>query len=172
MRVYPAMFEPYNESHLAEKQTVGVDNIAMFRLPFSPVETIVVASWPELAFPTTTFTAECFPPDVHRQTNGQHWKKIMALPDEAMSGLNAAYITSYEVKTPLTAYELKPSARAALGDSNPAAVVYDAAIARGFLPLGIAPAKQAFKLPGNPQRVYAGPHRPHLQPLSMFSPDS
>jgi hypothetical protein len=140
----------------------------MFRLPFSPVDKIVVSNWPELPFPTSAFTAEL----VAQNTNNPHWNKIMALTDEDMSKLNAAYITSYELKTALTAQELKTSACAALGDSNSAAVVYDAAIARGFSPLGIAPAKQALKLPGNPPRVYAGAHRPHLQPVSIFSPDS
>ena len=150
----------------------------MFRLPFSPVENIIVSSWPELPYPTSVFTAEYTAPIQAKITetagvdDDPYWTRLMTIPDQKMSELNHAYITSYEVKEAISAQSLHEGARTILGSTNPVGMVYDAAIIRGFTPLGIAPAKQAYKLPGNPRRVYAGRHKPHLQPLSIFSPDS
>ena len=87
--------------------------------------------------------------------------------------LQAMWISSYDLRTVYQAADLVPSARAVLPHLH-ASAVYDAAVAKGVEPLGIAPAncrggKYAFAIAGNPTRIYAGLAKLPHQPGTKFS---
>jgi len=128
---------------------------------------------PELLFPTCGEAKEEVAP-VTPVGSGRHWDSLMRLDDAIMGALHGVFVSTYELKSALLASELVPSARARFPDLA-ASTTYDAAVARGFQPLGLAPAnnrrgKFIFKIDGNPVRVYGGPPKPQFQAPSVFSP--
>jgi len=120
----------------------------------------------ECAFDATAAGAAlCVEPDVPMEgreaaAEGAAKLPLACQPAAFFEELQAAWLSSYDLRAVHAAASLVPSARAVLPHLH-ASAVYDAAVAKGVRPLGIAPAncrggKYAFAIAGNPARIYAG----------------
>jgi hypothetical protein len=98
--------------------------------------------------------------------------RLADMPAAFFAELDGKWLSSYDLGAVYPATALTPTATAVLAVH--AAAVYDAAVAAGMRPLGIAPAncrggKYAHALPGNPPRIYAGMAKLPHQPATKFS---
>ena len=98
--------------------------------------------------------------------------RLADMPPAFFQELDGMWLSSYDLGAVYPAAALTPRAADILGVH--AAAVYDAAVAQGVHPLGIAPAncrggKYTYQLPGNPTRIYAGMAKLPHQPATKYS---
>jgi hypothetical protein len=111
---------------------------------------------------------------VSTDSDSPHVASLKKLPVEAFNVFANVAMSTYEVRRPYMAEELRPCAVDVLPGVT-AAVVYDFAVALGVPVLGVVPAhnrrgKWTVAVPGNPPRVYAGPNKLPYEAATQFSP--
>ena len=124
------------------------------------------------ASPAAVAVVAAKPARVRARASSTNAPRLADMPAAFFAELDGKWLSSYDLGAAYPAAALKPTAASVL--SVHAAAVYDAAVAAGMRPLGIAPAncrggKYTHALPGNPPRIYAGMAKLPHQPATKFS---